>query len=128
MNKNIIIGLLGIILIIILVNVFYKEPQSIIGNEEVLAEIDRLLVPLSQEAITKNDFDTLSELTKNDEYTKQEVKELAALAKYEEYSHIGHGLTSLHDYIKTGEEEICPGHSLAHYYIFIRHVEERRAE
>ena len=97
--------------------------KTIIGNASILSEIDRLLFPLYYRNITKNDFSKLKEQVKEDAYAANETEELIILTNYKEYIHVGHGLAFLHNYVKTGKEQICPGHLLSHYYVFLKHNE-----
>ena len=103
------------------------KESKVVGNEEILKEINRILLPISNLNVTPNDFSTLKNMVKKDGYAKNEVGELILLAKYKEYSHIGHGIGFLYQYVKTGNESICPGHLLSHYYIFIKHNENETA-
>ncbi|MBX4196668.1 hypothetical protein KW805_03705 [Candidatus Pacearchaeota archaeon] len=118
------IVLIAVLIVMDIISFIALRPTtSIIGNNETLKEIDRLLLPVALQNITAADFSALQGMVKSDSYARDEVKELIVLTNEREYSHIGHGLISLHDYIKTGNESICPGHLLAHYYIFTRHNE-----
>ncbi len=132
-NLILTLGFIIILLIIITSTILINQnkeqnTEKIIGNTSILSEIDKLLLPLSTQNITESDFNKLKDLTKNDGYASSEVNELIILTKYKEYSHIGHGLGFLYEYIKTGKQPICPGHNLAHYYIFKRHDEINLAE
>ena len=109
-------------------NIKNKENNSIIENNETLNEINRLLLPLASKTITESDFTKLKTLAKSDSYATDELEELTVLTKYKEYSHVGHGLGFLYEYIKTGKEQICPGHNLAHYYVFTKHGENELAQ
>lgn len=97
------------------------------NKEAALAEIDHLLLPVANQNITEDDFARLEMLMGGNEQAQEEIHELKILAHYKEYSHVGHGLASLHDLIKNGEEKECPGHELAHYYVFMRHGENELA-
>lgn len=104
-----------------------SKNETIVGDKNVETEINSLLLPVSDQSITERDFDKLAELVKNDEYASSEVIELSTLAKDKEYAHIGHGLAFLYEYVQTGKEPICPGHLLAHYYVFQKHGDEELA-
>lgn len=104
-----------------------NSQTSIAGNQAVMDEINRLLIPLGSKNITEADFSTLKNLVKNDNYAGGEVDEMILLAKYKEYPHIGHGLGFLYNYEKTGKEPVCPGHLLSHYYVFLKHGENDSA-
>ncbi len=122
-----VIGFLCGFLLVLGISLLFT-PKTIIGDPVVLSEIDRLLLPVANQNISENDFEKLEELVKNDELAHHEVEELIVLARYKEYSHIGHGLTFLYKYVKSGEEAVCPGHQLAHYYVFNKHGETHLAE
>ncbi|MEK6825969.1 MAG: hypothetical protein AABY00_04235 [Nanoarchaeota archaeon] len=102
--------------------------QDEIEKEEVLSEINRLLLPVSAQTITALDLETLKKMVASEEHASEKVRELEVLARYQEYSHIGHGLGELHRYLQTGKERVCPGHYLAHYYVFSKHGENSLAE
>ncbi len=126
-----IITLILIALIVFFILQNKQVPQEkivVVGNTQVLSEIDHLLLPVGSWNATENDFNQLKNLTKDDEYASEEVNKLAILTKYREYAHAGHGLASLHDYVKTGNESICPGHALSHYYVFMKHNETQFAQ
>lgn len=122
--------LIALLLISLTISINIVEPKKsdIIGNTTILSEIDNLLLPVANQNITESDFNNLKKLVNDDKYANDEILELTTLAKYNEYSHIGHGLSYLYDYIKTGKEPICPGHFLAHYYVFLNHNENHLAE
>jgi len=119
--------LLIFVLILVKINLS-KKNSDLTGNEAVIKEINRLLLPLDAKTLTESDFDTLKELVKKDSYASEEVEELILLTKYKEYSHVGHGLGFLYSYIISGKEPICLGHLLSHYYVFMKHGEEKVAE
>jgi hypothetical protein len=121
-------SLIVIILVLVVVFFVYKfNSKSIIGNQSILDEVNRLLIPLQNGNITSSDFNNLAGLVKSDSYASSEVHELIVLAEYNETSHIGHGLGFLYDYVKTGIQPVCPGHSLSHYYVFLNHGESQLA-
>lgn len=117
------------VFIFLFISSMNKAPKNepIIGDKNVETEINRLLLPVSNQSITEKDFDNLAEMVKNDEYASGEVVELSTLAKDKEYTHIGHGLAFLYEYVQTGKEPICPGHLLAHYYVFEKHGDDELA-
>ncbi len=128
MNRKkslIIVGLLFIVFLVIGIILLssYDAPKTLIGDSKTLKEIDRLLLPLDTKTLTEIDLNDLKEMVKSDEYASREVEELILLTKYKEYSHVGHGLAFLYEYVQTGEEPVCPGHLLSHYYVFIKHGE-----
>lgn len=120
--------LIFIVSVYSIVRTYKPEQTNVVGNQEVLNEINRLLLPVYYQNITESDLNKLKELTKNDNYSSNEVNELALLARYKEYPHIGHGLGFLYTYVKTGKQPICPGHSISHYYVFLKHGENLTAE
>jgi len=122
-NKGLLFLILAVLLIVVLSFAikFNQNQQSITGNKVILKEIDSLLPLLEAKNITSSDFAHLSQLVGRDEYAKPEIFELQALSDDKEYSHIGHGLGFLYQYVKTGVEPLCPGHALAHYYVFMKH-------
>ena len=127
-NSILTIFLIIIAVIIIAFAISYFGKKNIIGDTQVLNEINHLLLPVSYQNITEEDFDHLKELVKDNEVAAEELKELTTLAKYKEYNHIGHGLGFLYQYVKTGQEPACPGHLLSHYYVFTKHSESELAE
>ncbi len=131
-NKSLLYALIFIFLIaLIIVLIFNLSPKkntSIIGNQNILTEINRLLGLNYYQNITVSDFEKIKAMVKGDDYATNELNELVLLAKYKEYSHIGHGLGFIYEYVKTGNQSICPGHSLSHYYVFLRHGENSSAQ
>jgi len=123
MRKNKLLVLFLLIVIFSIIFLFNFNKSQVVGNEKIISEINHLLIPLESKTLTENDFSKLKEMVKSDSIASDEVNELILLAKYKEYSHIGHGLGFLYDYIKTGKKPICPGHSLSHYYVFFSHGE-----
>ncbi|MBX4212178.1 hypothetical protein KW787_01835 [Candidatus Pacearchaeota archaeon] len=113
---------------VIFFSVFKKSNTPVVGNKDILNEIDRLLLPVDSQNITEKDFGTLTKMVRSDKYASGEVNEIVTLAKYKEYAHIGHGLGSLYQYVKTGQAPVCPGHLLSHYYVFLKHGEKDLAE
>ncbi len=131
-NANLkIVSIIIIIVIVFLISSFikhYTQEKNITGNKEILTEINRLLGPLEARNMSEKDFVHLQALVEGNNNGEHEVEELVTLATYQEYPHIGHGLGFLYEYVKTGEEPICPGHLLSHYYVFMNHNEEHLAE
>ncbi|PIN89152.1 hypothetical protein COU57_06510 [Candidatus Pacearchaeota archaeon CG10_big_fil_rev_8_21_14_0_10_32_14] len=113
------------IVIFILITFFYivknHQKTSFKSNQEALDEINNLLGPLEAQNISQNDFLVLKDLVKDDKHASGEIIELIALSDYKEYSHVGHGIGFLYEYLKTGKERNCPGHSLSHYYVYMKH-------
>ncbi len=126
-NNVAFVVILSVLMLAFIFFINNHNKTQIVGNEIVKKEIDRLLLPVSSNNITEKDFDKLKNLVKDDEYAGEEVDELIVLAKYREYSDIGHNLGFLYEYVKTGSKQICPGHLLSHYYVFLRHEENKIA-
>ncbi|HLC53401.1 MAG TPA: hypothetical protein VJK03_02560 [Candidatus Nanoarchaeia archaeon] len=126
-TKNIMMCLLFLAFCVFLIAGTKNEKETLTGNETILREIDKLLLPVSTRNITVQDFGRLAMLVAADEKAYEEVAELALLTHFKEYAHIGHGLATLHEYVKTGIEPLCPGHELAHYYVFMMHGEQQIA-
>ena len=103
------------------------EEKKIVGNTTILSELDHLLLPVAYKNITESDLNPLKEMVQGDEYAEDEVHELQLMARYQEYSHVGHGIGFLYEYIQTGNESVCPGHALAHYAVFLKHGESEVA-
>ena len=125
-KKNILFASVFIAIFFALLLFSYKDnfkEYLLNDNLEILDEIDRLLLPVYSQNITEADFNNLKEMVKGDRYASHEVSEMIMLAKYKEYSHIGHGLGFVYEHVQTGETPICPGHLLAHYYVFLKHGE-----
>jgi hypothetical protein len=102
--------------------------KRVVGDVATRGELARLGVLIDQRSATTTDFATLEGLVAGDEDATTEVGEIKALVMYGEYTHAGHGIGFLDSYLATGNELLCPGHALAHYYVFSRHNDEHRAE
>jgi len=98
------------------------------GNQTILDELSRLGSLASQQNITLDDFAQVDQMTAPDSDATDELGEIKIMVKYNEYEHALHGLGFLSSYVETGEHVICPGHSLSHYYVFMRHGEEDLAK
>jgi len=128
MKRKLIFALAFLFVVIFLVLFsFNSKHKSIVGSKEILNEIDGLLLPVYHQNVAESSFSKLQKLTEGDAYASGEVSEIIALANEKEYSHIGHGLGFLHEYVQTGKISICPGHLLSHYYIFLKHGENNLA-
>jgi len=122
-----------LILLILVVGALFiaikiNPPQQNSTNKKILQEIDSLLPLMENKSITSSDFNQIASQVGQDDYAQGEIVELKALADDKEYTHIGHGLGFLYQYIKTGVAPVCPGHSLSHYYVFIKHNQTDLAE
>ncbi len=117
----------SIILLFIVISISACTNQNndseINAKKTIIDEINRLNSLNSNESIKTGDFLKLEGLLSKDENALDEINEIKVMVKYEEYYHVYHGLGFLTDYIKSGKKTLCPGHSLSHYYVFIRHNE-----
>lgn len=105
----------------------HESTPQVIKNQTVIQEINRLLLPVYSKNATEADFYRLQTMVASDSYAANEVHEMTLLTKYREYKHVGHGLGFLYEYIKTGNQSICPGHALSHYYVWISYGEKEAA-
>ncbi len=122
---SVIIGLVVLFLILFQISFIHEK---VIGNPTILSEINRLLLPVSDQTLRAKDFTILRGLVMRDATASDEVHELEVLAQEKEYSHVGHGLGKLYRYIQNGMKQVCPGHALAHYYVFNRHGVKKLAD
>lgn len=90
----------------------------------VSKEMARLASLSSEEKISTEDLTGLAVMLKGDSNAEHELEEVEKLIKYGEYRHATHTLAFLDSYIETGRETICPGHELAHYYVWNKHGED----
>jgi hypothetical protein len=90
------------------------------------AELSRLAQLASAHELQPQDLSTVEALL--DGYGDHELEEIGLMAGYGEYEHAAHAIGFLSDYLATGDEVLCPGHELAHYYVFMRHGDEHAAE
>jgi len=97
--------------------------QSLPFNQTALNELNRLNHLNSLGYLNQSDFSKIEKMFANDTYASGEITEIEALSKYHEYEHVFHGLSFLMDYVTTGYPVICPGHSISHYYVYMRHNE-----
>ena len=118
-----IVAFLGVIVLI----VKYHQEQKVVGNQDILKELNKLLLPVYYQNISEKDFNGLRYMVRKDNIASDEVDELILLSKYGESTHIGHGIAYLYDYIQTGKFQTCPGHELAHFYVFLKHGETQAA-
>lgn len=103
----------------------YYNSKSLIGNQDILQEIDRISeLPVKQviyDNLTAADFAALDEMTKDDPEAHSFIDEAVWLAEHNEPQHVGHSLYFLEEYIKTGTDEICIPHELEHIKIYLEH-------
>ena len=95
---------------------------------EIQTEITRLSGLTARSEVVPSDFESLNKLIESDSIAKEEVEEIVTLVEYDEFKHVGHGLSFLSTYINVGKETICPPHELAHYYVFMKHGEKEKAD
>jgi len=95
--------------------------RSIVGDGSVMDEIARLASLSSQGRLTVGELETLRSMTIFDSYARHEFTEIRLMVEYGEQLHAGHALGFLSGYVSTGKYTLCPGHLLAHYYVFARH-------
>jgi hypothetical protein len=94
----------------------------------VSKEMARLASLSSEEKIATDDLAGLAAMLKGNTVAKHELEEIGKLIQYGEYWHATHTLAFLDSYIETGRETICPGHELAHYYVWNKHGKGDLAE
>lgn len=104
-----------------------SKPSELYSKQQIFGEIAKLNHLNSIGNLSEKDFVAIHLMLANDSYANDELKEIETMSKYKEYEHVFHGLSFLQDYINTSTQVICPGHSLAHYYIFKRHNEKTLA-
>lgn len=98
------------------------------GKSDISKEMARLAVLSSEEKISTDDLSGLREMLKGDSSAEHELEEVGKLIQYGEYRHATHTLAFLDSYVETGKETICPGHELAHYYVWKKHGEDDMAD
>lgn len=112
---------------------FYQDYTSSTGGAQyskldVSKEMARLASLSSEERISVDDLAGLRSMLKGDSSSEHELEEVEKLIQYGEYRHATHTLAFLDSYVETGKETICPGHELAHYYVWKKHGEDEMAE
>lgn len=98
------------------------------SKSDVSKEMARLASLSSEERISVDDLAGLRDMLKGDSSAEHELEEVEKLIQYGEYRHATHTLAFLDSYVETGKETICPGHELAHYYVWKKHGEDEMAE
>jgi hypothetical protein len=97
-------------------------------KEQIQSELSRLAALSSEERLAVADLGQIKTLLAKDEKAIHEFEEVELMIGYGEYEHAGHTIGFVSDYIETGQNIICPGHELAHYYLFKRYQNEDMAE
>jgi len=97
-------------------------------GKDALAEVSRLAALNAAGQIQASDLAQLKAMVEGDHAAEHEVEEIEKLVSYGEGEHAGHTFAFLASYLETGKESSCPGHALAHYYVFSRHGESEVAE
>tara|TARA_Y100000034_G_C6820399_1_gene369416 strand:- start:315 stop:911 length:597 start_codon:yes stop_codon:yes gene_type:complete len=125
----IILGI-GILLIIIIITII--NSNSVVGNKEILSEIDRISnLPYNEvvyDAVNAKDLELLVELTNEDEIAKSLVDEAVWLSSNDEHEHVGHALFYLGEYVRKAEDIFCLPHELEHIKIYVEHDAMELAE
>jgi len=98
------------------------------SKSDVSREMARLASLSAEGKISGNDLDGLKDMLRGNPVAEDEIGEVQKLIKYGEYTHATHTLAFLDSYVETGKETVCPGHELAHYYVWKRHGEDDLAE
>ncbi len=101
---------------------------SIVGNQDVQLELDQLAAKAAAGTLVELDLETITALTEGDHDAEHHLEELTAMVRFNEQKHAGHAIAFLSAYVQNGQHIICPGHDLAHYYVFSRHGDEHEAE
>jgi hypothetical protein len=102
--------------------------SALVGNKTLVDEITRLTLAYVQRALGAEELKNLKSLLSSDKSAAHEFEELEVLIRYNETVHALHAWAFLADYVSTGKELLCPGHQLAHYYLFTRYNETELAE
>ncbi len=117
---------LGVLLMILVVGLglfFSLRKSSVVGNQEVLAEISQLeelslLDDEGKNTITEKDLARLQDLVKKDKVASGKTEELVLLVKSSKAAHISHSLSFLREYVETGDSTPCLPHELWHLGVF----------
>lgn len=131
-NKAPLVIIITVVLVAAIAASFYFyntfSSRTVVGNPAIMSEIARLASLSNSEQITVSDVDSLKSMIAGDAAAEHEVEELELLVRHNEYVHAGHTLAFLGAYIVNGKEVLCPGHLVAHYYVFYRNGELHQAE
>ena len=129
MQKKILLFLIGALFILASCA---QKAQPIANSEQqkdaLSDEIIKLLGLADKGTITEQDFAALESQVLDDEKALDEIHEIKTLVKYKEYMHAVHGISFLAEYLHTKKELLCPGHALAHYYVYRKHGEDELAQ
>lgn len=94
---------------------------SIIGNRQIIAQIQNFSVLSNDNATTVEMLQPLKVDLNNDSYASDIVNEAIWLTKYGEYEHSGHSFAFLLFYVNDGTKVLCPGHELEHIELFVKY-------
>jgi len=115
----IIVGVAAAVILAIMFLPAYEAPKKM--DPAVAKELSRLASLTAKEEIKVSDLNQLKAMLEHDEGAKHELDEIEDFVSYGEYRHAAHSFAFLASYLETGLETICPGHDLAHYYVYARH-------
>jgi hypothetical protein len=104
------------------------QHYTIAGNQTIAAEVARLGSMTAAETAQENDFDGLLIMVEGDHQAEHDVTHAVKMVQYGEYTHASHALGFLGAYIESGKEVLCPGHDIAHYYVFHKHGDDHEME
>jgi acyl transferase domain-containing protein len=123
MNKAVILALLLTVAL-----VACQQHVSVAGNHTIIEETSRLASIAAKGELKADDLDQLEMMVAGDETAEHELEEVRKFAGYGEQVHALHALAGIAAYLESGKETICPGHELAHYYVFTKHGDDHDAE
>ncbi|HLC31051.1 MAG TPA: hypothetical protein VJK51_00115 [Candidatus Nanoarchaeia archaeon] len=126
--------LIAVLIVLVFIFVLFRlfsfslsSVSSVVGDRHVLEEVDQLIGVAGTNSLQLRDLDGLKGMVEGDDYAVDEYREIEALVRHKEYEHVGHTLYFLKSYVITGKEMLCPGHHLAHHYLFVQYEEEELA-
>jgi hypothetical protein len=102
-----------------------NQPSSIIGDQEILAELGNI-VELSQMdenqmvPLMAMDLDMLNQSVASDPIASHYLEELYYMLENNGSDHIAHTVDFLGEYLQTGKKQACAPHELWHATLYIK--------
>lgn len=105
------------------------EKKTFENKEQILAAIRELDIQSYTRNLTVADIKTLEQLLPLDDHAMADFyEETLWLAERNQGEHIGHSLSFIHTYVKTGEPLVCVPHEIDHLNLYIAFNDTERIE
>jgi len=120
--------IVGMIIFIAIASYIVFQQKTVVGKQDVLAEVERLRAIASSRNLTVDDLVILRHMSAKDEHARDMVDKTAWMAERNLGEHVDHVLYYYVQYVKEGSESICIPHELSHIKLYLEYGEIKRAQ